>query len=266
MPKISKKNQVSASKKQSAKNSFSPLASFLPNIVTLTALCIALSAVKYAINGDFYKASAFLLFAGFMDGVDGRLARYLDSTSEFGAQLDSLVDFVNFGVVPGFLVYFWLNVNYDIKFFDWGLVLFFAVCGAVRLARFNVDLANGQNSNPILEKYFFKGVPAPVGAAMSMLPLVLTYEFGVGFYSEPYLVMVYMLLIALLMASVVPTISIKKIPIRNDYAYLTLVIMATIVIGLIIKPWLTLALVGSIYALSIPVTMVCYFIIAKRRA
>lgn len=230
-----------------------PLIGLLPNIVTLTSLCIALSAIRYSMHGDFIKASAFLLLAGFMDGVDGRLARFLNSSSDFGAQLDSLVDFVNFGVTPGFVVYAWINSYDDIRGLDWALVLLFSVCSAIRLARFNVDLTR-DSVNPILEKYFFKGIPAPVGAAMAMLPMVLSYQFGEGFYSSPLVVINYTAALAILMASRVPTISIKKIPIKNEYAYLTLLILGFIIIGLIVQPWFTLALIGITYAISIPIT------------
>lgn len=234
-----------------------PLFRLLPNLVTLASLCIALTAIRFSVQGDFYMASAFLLFAGFMDGVDGRLARFLNSSSDFGAQLDSLVDFVNFGVVPGFVIYAWINHYGSIPGLDWALVLFFAVCGAIRLARFNVDLTN-EVENPLLEKYFFKGIPAPVGAAMAMLPMVLTYEFGEGFYSDPIVVINYMAVLAVLMASRVPTISIKKIPIKNEAAYLTLLILGSIIIGLLVRPWFTLAIIGITYALSIPVTISYY--------
>ncbi len=234
-----------------------PLFRLLPNLVTLTSLCIALSAIRFSLHGDFIRASAFLLLAGFMDGVDGRLARFLNSSSDFGAQLDSLVDFVNFGVTPGFVIYAWVNSYGDIRGLDWALVLFFAVCGAIRLARFNVDLTR-ENENPLLEKYFFKGIPAPVGAAMAMLPMVLFYEFGDGFYSNPVNVITYVAALAVLMASRVPTISIKKIPVKNEYAYVTLLILGSIIIGLIIEPWLTLAVIGIVYAFSIPITIFSY--------
>jgi len=234
-----------------------PLFRLLPNLVTLTSLCIALSAIRYANMGDFYRASAFLLFAGFMDGVDGRLARFLNSSSDFGAQLDSLVDFVNFGVVPGFVIYSWVNSYSALPGLDWAMVLFFAVCGAIRLARFNVDMAR-EVINPTLEKYFFKGIPAPVGAAMAMLPMVLSYEFGDGFYCNPVLVITYTAVLAVLMASRVPTISIKKIPIKNEFAYLTLLILGSIIIGLLLEPWLTLAIIGITYGFSIPVTIFSY--------
>jgi CDP-diacylglycerol--serine O-phosphatidyltransferase len=234
-----------------------PLFRLLPNLVTLTSLCIALTSIRYALAGDFVHASIFLLVAGFMDGVDGRLARFLNSSSDFGAQLDSLVDFVNFGVTPGFVIYSWVHYAGGFPVFDWAMVLFFAVCGAIRLARFNVALSDDKK-NPLLDKYFFIGIPAPVGAAMSMLPMVLYYEFGPGFYSEPVLVVIYTSILALLMASRVPTISIKKIPIRNEYAYLTLVILGSIIIGLVVEPWLTLAVIGVTYAFSIPMTVFYY--------
>jgi CDP-diacylglycerol--serine O-phosphatidyltransferase len=240
-----------------AESGYLPLFKLLPNLVTLTSLCVGLSAIRYAITGEFYMASAFLLLAGFMDGIDGRLARFFNSSSDFGAQLDSLVDFINFGVSPGFIIYAWVNSYGDIKGLDWALVLFFAVCGAIRLARFNVDLTR-EVKNKTLEKYFFKGIPAPCGAAMAMLPMVLTYEFGEGFYSNPILVITYVASLAVMMASRVPTISIKKIPIKNDYAYLTLIILGSIIIGLLVRPWFTLAAIGITYGISIPITIFYY--------
>lgn len=242
--------------KKTEKDHF-PLFRLLPSMVTLASLCIALSAIKFALNGEFFKASGFLLLAGFMDGVDGRLARFLKSESEFGAQLDSLVDFVNFGVTPGFVVYSWVMETGGLPKFDWALVLFFAVCSAIRLARFNVAL-NKVPTNQTLAKYFFQGIPAPVGAAMAMLPMVLAYEFGEGFYSEPVIVISYTASLAVLMASRVPTISIKKIPIKNEHAYATIMVLVMIIIGLIVKPWLTLAIIGIIYAISIPITTYLY--------
>lgn len=243
---------------RNSEGGYVPLFRLLPNLVTLASLCIALTAIRYSTQGNFAVASALLLFAGFMDGVDGRLARFFNASSDFGAQLDSLVDFVNFGVTPSFVIYAWVNsFNNDLAGLDWALVLFFAVCSAIRLARFNVDLTR-EVSNPILEKYFFKGIPAPVGAAMAMLPMVLAYEFGEGFYSDPVTVITYMSVLAVLMASRVPTISIKKIPIRNDSAYITLLILGSIIIGLLTKPWLTLAIIGVTYAISIPVTIFSY--------
>jgi CDP-diacylglycerol--serine O-phosphatidyltransferase len=199
-------------------------------------------------------AVSFLLLAGFMDGVDGRLARFLNSSSNFGAQLDSLVDFVNFGVVPVFIIHFWLNKFYGYNSLSWSMVLFFAVCSAIRLARFNSELGE-VTKNPILEKYFFKGIPAPCGAAMAMLPLVLNFQFGDDFYNNSTFIINYTAILAVLMASRVPTISIKKIPVRNEFVYLTLIVLGLIVIGLLVEPWMTLAIIGIIYGFSIPITI-----------
>lgn len=232
----------------------------LPSLITLLGLCIGLSAIRFAIDGYFAKATAFLLVAGFLDGVDGRLARFLNSTSEFGAQLDSLVDFVNFGIVPGFVIYLWINQYGNIVGFDWALVLFFAICMAIRLARFNVAL-DKESENEVISKYFFYGIPAPCGAALAMLPMIISYEFGnqFEFITNPKYVIIYTMIIAIVVASTLPTISIKKIPIRNEYLYLTLIILGLIAIGLVITPWVTLTFIGLLYVISIPVTVLSYF-------
>ncbi len=239
-----------------------PLIGLLPNIVTIIGLCAGLSAIRFAIEGDWLKSVSLLLFAGFLDGIDGRLARFFNTVSDFGAQLDSLIDFVNFGVVPGFIIYMWVNTDANVYGFDWGLVLFFSICMSLRLARFNVAL-NKEVKNPVkhqaLAKYFFQGIPAPCGAAMAMLPLVLYFEFGDGyFFTEPKVVLSYCFGLAVLVASTIPTISIKKIPVKNEFVYLTLLILGLIAVGLVVKPWLTLAIVGIVYALSIPVTTFFY--------
>lgn len=231
-----------------------PILAMIPNMVTLASICVGLSAIRYAIHGEYHMATAFVLLSGFMDGIDGRLARFFNSSSDFGAQLDSLADFVNFGVVPGFVIYCWVNVFADMENIAWSLALFFAICDAIRLARFNVDLTK-EVTNPVIEKYFFKGIPAPCGAAMSMLPMVLFYEFGEGFYSRPLVVITYVAIVAILMASRVPTISIKKIKIGKIFA----LILILILFGLLTKIWLTLSIVGTIYGLSIPVT-IFYFL------
>lgn len=210
------------------------------------------------------RAVSLLLLAGFLDGVDGRLARFLHCSSEFGAQLDSLIDFVNFGIVPGFIIYIWVNSITDIYGFDWALVLFFAMSMAFRLARFNVAL-DKTAVNKTLEKYFFQGMPAPCSAAMSILPLVLSFQFGEDhFFTNPNVVLFYTYLIAIIAISTIPTVSIKKIPVKNKYAALTLVILGLIVCGLILEPWLTLAAIGITYLTSIPVTIFYYFKLAAR--
>ncbi len=231
----------------------------LPNMVTLASLCIGLTAIRFAMEEDILRAASLLLLAGFLDGVDGRLARFLNCSSEFGAQLDSLIDFVNFGVVPGFIIYVWVNAMTDIYGLDWALVLFFAGCMALRLARFNVAL-DKKIANKTLDKYFFQGIPAPCAAAMAMLPLVLSFQFGEDyFFANPIIVLFYVFGLAIIAISTTPTISIKKIPIKNRNTSLTLVILGLIAFGLIFEPWLTLAAIGITYLFSIPVTIFYYF-------
>lgn len=234
------------------------LVKILPSLVTLLGLCIGLSAIRYAIDGNFIKSTAFLVIATFLDGIDGRLARFLNSTSEFGAQLDSLVDFVNFGIVPGFVIYLWINEYSNTIGFDWALVLFFAICMVVRLARFNVQM-DKEVENPILTEYFFTGVPAPCGAGLAALPMILSYEFGNDhFFTNPTFVIAYVAILAVCVASTIPTISVKKVPIRNEYRYATLILLASLAIGLVVEPWKTLSIMGLIYLLSIPVTVFLY--------
>lgn len=244
--------------KQEKEKTFTIL-KILPNLVTLLGLCIGLSAIRAALNGNWIEATACLLIAGFLDGIDGRLARFLNTTSEFGAQLDSLVDFVNSGIVPGIVIYLWMNQFNNVLGFDWAVVLFFAICMAIRLARFNVAL-DKEVTDPVLDKFFFSGIPAPCGAALVMLPMVLSYQFGNDyFYTIPKWIILYVGIIGVLVGSTVPTISIKKIPIRNEYILPTFLVLGSVAVGLVVAPWISLAVIGLIYISSIPVTIVVYF-------
>ena len=246
-----------SSQNKNDKNSI-PLASLIPNAVTLIGLAIGLSAIRFAFEGEWLISVSLLLLAGFLDGVDGRLARFLNSTSEFGAQLDSLIDFVNFGVVPALITYLYLNEVAQIRYFDWALVLFFSSCMAFRLARFNVDL-NNEDKDPKLTNYFFQGIPAPCGAALSTLPFVLMFQFGDGyFFADPKVIICYNFILAVLVSSTLPTISIKKIPLKNEFIYLTFLIFIILITGLLVEPWLTLAIVGITYIFSFPITTTSY--------
>lgn len=238
-----------------------------PNLVTLLAICFGLFAIKFSFQGKYIESAFLVILAAFFDAIDGRLARFLNSSTSFGAQLDSLADFVNFGVTPGFVIYNWICSNPTDTVANcklaWPLVLLFAICAAIRLARFNVGLEN-KNKNDILDKYFFIGIAAPGGAGLAMLPIVMTHEFGPGIYSEPCLAVIFAGIIALLMSSRIPTLSIKRIPIKNEYLYSTLVFLGLILVGLIVKTWVTLTILGILYILSIPVTSIIYLKICKK--
>ena len=143
----------------------------VPNILTLLALCAGMTAIRFALNDNFIGAVYAIIVAGIFDGLDGRIARLLKSTSSFGAELDSLSDFVSFGVAPAAVVYLWtLSV---LRGAGWAIVLFFAVCCALRLARFNTQ---AQAELPAYAAPFFTGVPAPAGAGLVMVPMFLSFE------------------------------------------------------------------------------------------
>jgi CDP-diacylglycerol--serine O-phosphatidyltransferase len=240
------------------------LAKVLPNLITLFGLCIGLSAIRFAIDASFVKAISFLFIAAFLDGVDGRLARFLNSTSDFGAQLDSLADFVNFGIVPVLILYLWINQYSDIYILDWAMVLFFAVCMAIRLARFNVDIDSNNAAENKIQEHFFYGIPAPCGAVLAVLPMVLFYESGhYKLFVDPSIIILYVLILAIMLASTIPTFSIKKISIANEYLYITLIIMGLIIVGLVIKPWITIILLEFLYIGSIPISIIMYFKLKK---
>jgi CDP-diacylglycerol--serine O-phosphatidyltransferase len=180
----------------------------LPNLVTLLALCLGLTAIRFASEGQFEIAVVAIVFAAILDGLDGRIARALEGASRFGAELDSLADFVDFGVAPALLLYFWaLHEN---KSLGWFAALIFAVACALRLARFNVMIDDP--NKPAWASNFFIGMPSPAGAIVVMLPLYL--HFVTGLPNEPSHVLpeiAYVVFIAFLMASRIPHFSGKKI-------------------------------------------------------
>src|SRR5260221_8102115 len=145
----------------------------IPNILTLLALCAGMTAIRFAINGKFEAAVIAIIVAGVFDGLDGRVARLLKSTSPFGAQLDSLSDFICFGVAPGVMLYIWTMSQ--LASFGWALSLLYAICCGLRLARFNTQL---DVELPPYASYYFTGVPAPAGAGLLPAPIYSPFEFG----------------------------------------------------------------------------------------
>src|SRR5690242_12101900 len=144
----------------------------VPNVLTLLALCAGMTAIRFAMNGQFQEATFAIIAAGVFDGLDGRLARLLKVTSPFGAELDSLSDFISFGVAPAAVLYLWTMSQ--LHSIGWAIVLFYAVCCALRLARFNTQI--GAEPAPWMAN-FFSGVPAPAGAGLLMLPMFISFEW-----------------------------------------------------------------------------------------
>jgi CDP-diacylglycerol---serine O-phosphatidyltransferase len=226
----------------------------VPNILTLLALCAGMTAMRYAMNGNFEGAVFSIIAAGIFDGLDGRMARLLKSTSSFGAELDSLSDFVSFGVAPAAVLYLWTMS--ELHVLGWAIVLFFAVCCALRLARFNTETSH---ENPSYMAPFFTGAPAPAGAGLVMVPMFLSFEWGDWLFRSPYLNAVTVTGIALLMISKVPTVSLKRIRIPHHLVIPTLLAFGVATAFLTTEPWLTLTVVGIVYVGSVPWTIHSYY-------
>ena len=227
-----------------------PFRVVLPNMVTLLALCAGLTAIRMALEGRFLWAIAAVVLAALLDAVDGRVARWLKGTSRFGAELDSLADFVNFGVVPGLLLYIW--TLRDVPSFGWLAVLAYAIACALRLARFNVM---SDVPKPDWHANFFTGMPAPAGAITVLLPLYLSewVTFPMG-RPTTVIVAIYMVFIAFMMVSTIPTFSGKKIGARipRERVIPMSIVFVLVIAALVTYPLPILSIVTVIYLGYIP--------------
>jgi CDP-diacylglycerol---serine O-phosphatidyltransferase len=232
-----------------------PVRVLIPNIFTLVGLCAGLTAIRMGIESRWDLAVAALVFAAFLDGIDGRVARLLKASSRFGAELDSLADFVNFGVAPAIIMFNWALE--DLHSLGWIAVLVFAVCSALRLARFNVAL--DRTDLPAWKSNYFVGVPAPAGAIVLLLP-IYAQDLGLHLPRLTPLVFFYTLGIALLMVSNMPTFSGKLIgqKIAREYVPPVFVAAAVFMALLLTYPSLTLAVGSLTYLALIPVSAYRY--------
>ena len=232
-----------------------PVRVLIPNFITLIGLAVGLTAIRMGIEQRFDLAIAAVVFAALLDGVDGRVARLLKASSRFGAELDSLADFVNFGVAPAIIVFTWALS--DLKSLGWIVVMIFALCAALRLARFNAALAS--DDQPKWKGRFFVGVPAPAGAIIVMLPIYLD---GLGLPDIPgttQAILAYTLLIAVLMVSRVPTFSGKSAGrISRDWVLPLFLFLMAFFASLLTYPFLTLTVGTLTYLCCIPVSMLAY--------
>lgn len=223
------------------------IGSMMPNMITLSALCMGLSSIRFSLTGQWKQAVASILIAALLDGLDGRLARLLNTSSDFGAELDSLVDFVNFGIAPILLLYI-----YRLRFLGngnigWILCLLFSACMALRLARFNV-----QRTSPTFSKLFSVGVAAPFGALMVLSPLV--FYFITNHHSSPFFLGFVVCLTAFLLVSPYPTFVFKKIYFPPQYRPMALLGVLLFVIFSVTSPWETLFGFCCLYILSLPIS------------
>ena len=225
----------------------------LPNILTLGGVCLGICSIKFSIDGNFNLAVILILLAAILDALDGRVARLIKGTSEFGKELDSLTDFVSFGIAPVLILYFWELNNYGKL--GWAIALIYSVCCVLRLARFN--LTKNENDHE-WKNNFFEGVPSPAGGLLILTPLI--YEltelnFNLNIKSlTPFLTV----LIALLLVSKIPTLSLKKISISSKTTVFLLLSAGIIFIALLFYTFETLLVFSLIYLISIPLTLLIY--------
>ncbi|MBR4616606.1 MAG: phosphatidylcholine/phosphatidylserine synthase [Kiritimatiellae bacterium] len=252
-----------------------PLRTIVPNLITSLAACAGITSISLSSEGRFLPALWALLVACICDGMDGRVARLLKASSKLGAELDSLADFVNFGVAPAMFMYFWLtggpfhdDVSQTLVRFTLGAALFYAMCDCFRLARFNTMLE--QPSLPYW-KHFFLGVPAPGGAWMVLSPAILVLALDAKgtcpalqqALQNPYFGIFMLLFVGALMASRLPTISLKSVHISKTYLLTVMAGLLFVIALLVSKFWLTIGVIGIIYIFTVPVTG---FIFLKTKA
>ncbi|QOD37965.1 CDP-alcohol phosphatidyltransferase family protein [Candidatus Wolbachia massiliensis] len=235
---------------------FLPIAKLFPNFITLLGLCSGLTSLKFTFNEQWEFAVIFIISAAVIDGMDGRIARILKSTSDFGAQLDSFADFLNFGAAPAFLLYFWKLK--EIKVIGWILVMIYVICISIRLARFNVSLHSEQLH---WERFFFSGIPAPVCALLSLLPIIITFQsheseylLSIEQFFNTRSVACYFLAISFFSVSHIPTFSAKYIYIPKSLSYVFVSLFGVFIVFCISKPWVTLPILGIVYTLTIPIS------------
>jgi CDP-diacylglycerol---serine O-phosphatidyltransferase len=241
-----------------------PLIHLVPNIFTVMSLCAGLTAIRYGLDQRFELALALIVAAGVLDGLDGRSARLLKITSKLGAQLDSLADFLSFGVAPALLVYLWSL--HQVPTVGWSLALLFATCCALRLARFNTELEDSKQ--PIWMSRFFTGMPAPAAAGCLIMPMLATFALGQTWPQSWTLNALVALVVAVLMVSRVPTFSIKLIVVRVKPQWIlpTLIGVGLLAAALLNAPWLTLLAVGVAYLVSLPVSIVVAWRLGRQHA
>lgn len=226
----------------------------IPNILTVLALCAGLTAILYGYQGKWKFAVIAILIAAVLDALDGRVARLLGGSTKFGAELDSLSDFVSFGVAPPLLVFLWsLQSAQEI---GWVTALVFAVCAALRLARFNTRL--GMSDMPAWASNYFTGVPAPAGGGLALLPMILSFTFQNPALGHPAINIPVMVVVACLMISRIPTYALKqfRVPHRMVMPFLLLVGLTAALLAM--ATWLTVSVFLFVYLLSIPFSVRAY--------
>ena len=225
----------------------------LPNILTLIGVCLGISSIKFSLDQNYSLAVIFIILAALLDALDGRIARLIKGTTEFGKELDSLTDFVSFGIAPAFIMYFWELKNYGK--IGWAITLIYAVCCVLRLARFNLTEIEEKDS---WKKNFFEGIPSPAGGILILLPLIFELSkinINLDIRSlSPYLI----IFVAVLLISKIPTFSFKKISISPRLTVFILFGIGVVFVSFVFFTFETLLVTGLIYFATIPISFFIY--------
>jgi CDP-diacylglycerol--serine O-phosphatidyltransferase len=237
------------------------LRALAPNAVTAMALCTGLSGVWFAMQGRWDAALIAVVVAGVLDAMDGRIARLLKGESRFGAELDSLSDVIAFGATPALIMYSWALK--DMPRFGWTICLFFVLCAALRLARFNARIDN--DDQPHKSAGFNTGVPSPAGAGLALLPLTIWLETRAEWAMDWRLIAPWLLLCAFLMISNVATFSWSSLKVRPAWRFMALALVGLIAASLIAAPWVALIIISVVYAGLIPLSVLSYAKVKRAR-
>jgi len=226
----------------------------IPNFLTILAISAGMSAIRFGLEDRWEHAALAILAAAILDALDGRVARILKGASKFGAELDSLSDFISFGVAPAMMLYLW--AMQDFGRFGWMLTLLFSVSMALRLARFNTMLED--ENQPTWTSNFFAGVPAPAAAGLVLMPMILSFLVGDEFFRSPIVVSFYLIGVSGLVVSSIPTFSFKKIKVPSKQVLPFMIIATAFVAALVSAPWMTLSGVLIVYLATIPFSIQTY--------
>ncbi|MDR3179746.1 MAG: CDP-diacylglycerol--serine O-phosphatidyltransferase [Holosporaceae bacterium] len=226
-----------------------PFARSFPTVITIAAFCFGMTSIRFTLSHRWEMAVICILVSAVLDSFDGRVARMLGQSSQFGAELDSLSDLVCFGVAPAFLLFF--RSVCTLGNVGWGISMVFTVCCALRLARFNaIQILN--EPKPEWQKKYFTGIPAPAGALIALFPLILHFSTGKTYFLNEKIVATFLLTSGILMVSTVKSISSKMIEIKNGLASPELLFISFVIICLITELWLTLTVLIALYIIIIP--------------
>lgn len=229
-----------------------PFNKMLPNFLTLIALSAGLTAIRFGLQERWEAALVAIAVAAFFDGLDGRIARLLKGSSKFGAELDSLSDFLCFGIAPALLLYFW--TMQDAGRFGWMVVMIFPICSSLRLARFNTALENP--NLPAWSAQFFTGVPSPAGAGMVLLPMILSFEIGQdSFIRSPWVSGLFLIGVGAMLISKVPTFSFKRVKVPSRWVLPAMAFAGVSLAFAVSAFWLTLSIVLIVYMATFPISI-----------